>query len=484
MNENEQRVLSALKAGGLDSVSIAKKTGLEQSTLGSVLAKLDADGLVALEKSEESKLELTGEGRKYSKQELPERRLIGAIKARMLLDDAVKKAGLAAGEKGIALSWARKNNWIAISSEGGKAFVQKTGDNESADERALKEISGGKKGRADVLAAKNLVARSLVKVIGEKSFSAKLTKKGAAQLTGAHDAGGNKGVVTSLTAQILKSGEWKGRQFAEYDLNTLVSPVSISKKHFYKEFLNRMKMHLVGMGFREIRSTLVETEFWNMDALFMPQDHPAREIHDIFRLNYKGILPHPGLTDKVVEAHERGLAGSRGWGYKYSKDKASQVIARSHDTGISARELVSNLKCPDKVFFVAHVFRPDEIDWKHFIEFNQLGGYVVDESISLPQLMGYLKSFAVDVCGAKNVKFAPSYFPFTEPSCEMMAEINGKWVELGGAGIFRPEMLAALGVDKPVIAWGLGLDRLAMLYLGINDMRELATSKIELLKQK
>ncbi len=484
MNENEQKILSALKTGGLDSLSLAKKTGLEQSTLGSVLAKLEDDGLVSLEKSEENRLELTDEGKKYSKQELPERRLVDAIKARALLDDAVEKSGLSQTEKGIALSWARKNNWIAISSEGGKTFVQKTGAKESADEKALKEIAGGKKNGMDVLAVKNLAARGLVKVIVEKSFSAKLTKKGSTQLIGAHDASGKKGLVTSLTPQILKSGEWRGRQFAEYDLNTLISPVSIAKKHFYKEFLSKMKMHLVGMGFREIRSTLVETEFWNMDALFMPQDHPAREIHDIFRLNYKGILPHPGITDKVIQAHERGLAGSKGWRYEYSKDKASQVIARSHDTGISARELVSNLKCPDKVFFVSRVFRPDEIDWKHFIEFNQLGGYVVGDSISLRELMGYLRAFAIDVCGAKAVKFAPSYFPFTEPSCEMMAEINGKWAELGGAGLFRPEMLAALGVDKPVIAWGLGLDRLAMMYLGINDVRELATSKIELLKQK
>ena len=110
---------------------------------------------------------------------------------------------------------------------------------------------------------------------------------------------------------------------------------------------------------------------------------------------------------------------------------------------------------------------------------------MLGEDISFRELLGYLKAFAQEVFGAQKVRFNPTYFPFTEPSVELSVEIPGRgWAEVGGAGMFRPEMLRALGVNQPVIAWGLGIDRLAMLTLGITDIRELNSHKIDFLRSR
>jgi phenylalanyl-tRNA synthetase alpha chain len=157
---------------------------------------------------------------------------------------------------------------------------------------------------------------------------------------------------------------------------------------------------------------------------------------------------------------------------------------RSHCTSVSARSLAKGIKPPARLFTIGKVFRPDTIDWSHFIEFNQLDGIVVDEDMSLAELLGYLKRFAIEIFGATGVKFVPSYFPFTEPSVEMYAEIPGRgWVEVGGSGMFRPEMLEALNIDVPVLAWGLGIDRLASMTLGISDIRMLHSTDLAQLKK-
>src|SRR3989344_9354387 len=226
------------------------------------------------------------------------------------------------------------------------------------------------------------------------------------------------------------------------------STVPSGKKHFYLQFIRNLKEQLVSLGFQEAEGPFTELEFWNMDALFMPQDHPARDIHDVFHLDLgNGDLPPIKIVNSVTAAHEKGVAGSKGWGYSWSPEMASRIVLRSQTTTVSARMLSSGIKPPLKIFCIRKVFRPDAIDWKHFIEFNQCEGIVVDENMSFRELLGYLRTFAVDIFGANpsDVMFAPSYFPFVEPAVEMVVRINGKWTEVGGAGIFRPEMTLPLG---------------------------------------
>jgi phenylalanyl-tRNA synthetase alpha chain len=241
------------------------------------------------------------------------------------------------------------------------------------------------------------------------------------------------------------------------------------------------------LGFKETHGPLVELEFYNLDALFMAQDHPSREMHDIFRVKAPqiGILEDELLTQRVKKTHETGIGGSKGWRYKWSEEVASRLILRSQVTAVSARNMIKGLKPPEKLFSIGKVFRPDNIDWKHFIEFYQCEGIVADESVNFRQLLGYLKQFAVDIIKVKKVKFVPSYFPFTEPSVEIHVEIPGKgWTEVGGAGIFRPEVTKPLGVNVPVLAWGLGIDRLAMLSLGIDNIRDFSSQNLKLLEDK
>jgi phenylalanyl-tRNA synthetase alpha chain len=140
-------------------------------------------------------------------------------------------------------------------------------------------------------------------------------------------------------------------------------------------------------------------------------------------------------------------------------------------------------KIPGKYFSIARCFRYDQVDATHAPDFFQVEGIVLGEGINFRTLLGLLRLFAVEVARAPEVKFLPAYFPYTEPSVEMHARHPKLgWMELGGAGLFRPEVTRPLGVKVPVIAWGLGLDRMAMTALGLSDIRDLFTPDLEQLR--
>ena len=475
MNESSLLVLKALEKDYKDAREIARRAGVSYDSVMSALKGLEEAGYAALEREVEEKPALTGEGSLYAKNGLPERRLYDAVVAKALpLDEAVKKAGLSEKEKGIALQWAKRNGWVEFARVNSAQQLKALKAPLSKIEEALSDVS-----KADAESLNILVSRGLVSLAKEKKFKARVTPAGeqAAKET--------KAKATQLTAEDLKSGAWRSKDYAGYDLSTLSAPRAFGKKHSYKQFINGIKSKLVALGFREARGPLVELEFWNMDALFMAQDHPAREIHDVFQVDdpARGEILDAATLKLVKKAHETGLAGSKGWGYKWDPEVAARLVMRSQTTSVSARELAKGVKPPARTFCIGRVFRPDEIDWKHFIEFNQCEGIVAGEGMTFRELLGYLEDFAIEVFGAERVKFAPSYFPFTEPSVELYADIPGRgWAEVGGAGMFRPEMLEALGVRVPVIAWGLGIDRLAMIRLGAKDIRDLASGDIEYLR--
>ena len=294
--------------------------------------------------------------------------------------------------------------------------------------------------------------------------------------------------LSELTPEILKEGSWQGKKFRKYNIQLPPSRISGGALHPYKAFLDQVKAKFVSMGFAEMRGPLVENEFWDMDALFMPQFHPAREIHDVYFV--KGA-PHDqsipkAVVDRVAAAHEDGGdTGSRGWRYAFDAERTRRLILRSQGTSVSARTLGAGSEIPGKYFSIARCFRYDQVDATHAPDFFQVEGIVLGEEIHFRTLLGLLTLFAKEVALAEDIKFLPAYFPFTEPSVEMhVRHPKLGWMELGGAGLFRPEVTGPLGVDVPVIAWGLGLDRMAMMALGISDIRDLFSSDLGLVREK
>lgn len=335
---------------------------------------------------------------------------------------------------------------------------------------------------ASGLSKKRGASKSAFKISEKEIITYSLSEKGLKLKAKISSSGITGEEIGNLNPSILKSGEWREKGFRAYNVKTPPVRVLLGRKNPYVEYLENLKDKLVSLGFEEFDGPLLETEFWNSDALFMPQFHAARNIHDVFYIKdptHAKEIEQPYL-DNIAAAHENGWkTGSRGWNYRFDKNFTRRMILRSQGTVLSAKSL-PNAKVPGKYFGVVRCFRYDDVDATHAADFYQTEGIVIGEDVNLKTLLGLLKIFAMEVAGAKEVKYVPGYFPFTEPSVEvhMKHPVLG-WMELGGSGIFRPELTLPLGIDVPVLAWGLGIDRMAMMSLGLNDIRDLFTSDIE-----
>ncbi len=292
--------------------------------------------------------------------------------------------------------------------------------------------------------------------------------------------------IGPLTPQMLKDGSWRGKKFRKYNIQLPPPRIVGGRRHPYRAFLDEVKQKFVSMGFAEMRGPLVESEFWDMDALYMPQFHPAREIHDVYFVEGRDETIPEEVIGRVAAAHQNGGdTGSRGWRYPFNVERTRRWVLRSQGTAVSARMLGGKPAIPGKYFSIARCFRYDQVDATHAPDFIQIEGIVLGEEIHFRTLLGLLTLFAREVARAEEIEFRPAYFPFTEPSVEMHARHPKLgWMELGGAGLFRPELRAPLGVDVPVIAWGLGLDRMAMVALGISDIRDLFSPDLGFIREK
>lgn len=296
----------------------------------------------------------------------------------------------------------------------------------------------------------------------------------------------NKGItgeeMGALTAEILKTGEWKDKKFRSYNISLPPARIISGRTNPYADFLENVKDKLAALGFEEFDGPLVETDFWNSDALFMPQFHAARDIHDVYYIKnptHAEKIEEPFLS-RVAQVHENGgNTGSRGWNYTFDKNFTRRLLLRSQGTVLSAKQL-SKAKIPGKYFGIARCFRYDKVDATHLSDFYQTEGIVLGEKANLKTLLGILKTFAVEIAGATEVKYVGGYFPFTEPSIEVHIKhpVLG-WFELGGSGIMRPEVSRAMGIEVPVLAWGIGIDRMALMALGLNDLRDLFSNDLE-----
>jgi phenylalanyl-tRNA synthetase alpha chain len=331
---------------------------------------------------------------------------------------------------------------------------------------------------------KELAERGLITLIDRTEWEFSATPLGLQLIKKGIDL--NEELLERNSPKIINSREWESKKFRRYNIAEPVALPVFAKKHPYYEFINEIKSLFAGMGFKEMPGNYVETNFTNCDALYMPQDHPARAVHDIFCIKEPkkaSLKDFKKFIKKVKTAHEKGIAGSYGWGVKMDKEISRIHVLRSQTTSASIRKLMSkDLEIPGKYFIIDRVARPDVIDWKHGAEFLQMEGIILGEEMNLASLLYLLRMFAEKIAKAKKYIIMPDYYPYTEPSASLHIYSSGKWMELGGAGIFRKEVTEPIGVKVPVIAWGLGFDRMFMNSYGIKDIREIFSTDLSWLR--
>ena len=479
--------------GGKASVEdIAEKSGLAHAAVMRAALTLSARNLVKVYERKWNVATLNEEGENYAQYGLPERRLLRALLrlgGEADVDEAAREAGLDASLAPIALGWLKKKNWGVI--KGKKCALNVSAEPPLGDdERLLAKIFESRTITVDGLSrelkeALNVLRRRKLVDLEEKVHrELELTEEGWKTV--------KKGLeiveeVTQLTPELIISGRWKRVKLTRFEVTAPGPAVYPGKMHPLQQIIKRAREIFLEMGFTEIRGPLVETAFWNFDALFQPQDHPAREMMDTFYLAnpQAGRLPAKRLVEAVAKTHEDGwVTGTKGWRYKWSPEEAKRLVLRTHTTAETIKYLATHKKPPIKVFSVDRVYRNEQVTYKHLAEFHQIEGIVVDKKVTLRDLMGTLKTFYTKF-GLEKIEFWPSYFPYTEPSAQAVAYHPRlkRWIELCGMGIFRPEVLAPVGVKCPVLAWGGGLERLAMIELGLDDVRLLYANNLGWLRR-
>jgi phenylalanyl-tRNA synthetase alpha chain len=494
----ERTVLCEMKDGEKVRVdALAIRTGLPLASIFRATLWLSTRNFVKIEENKQTSITLGPEGERFNDAGFPERVLVETIfnnGGQLSLRQTLQSINQSHEELNIALGWAKRKSWLQITHINGELFLKVERKPEKGfDEKLIEMISTGnviaEKLDSQFLPSLQLLARR-PKVIRKTEESERFVSLTSTGLKHAQQIGRVKKEVSQITPELIKSGQWQKIKLRKYNIHAPVERVWPGKKQPFLRFLDELKWKLVALGFTEMKGPLIEFMFFNCDALYMPQDHPAREIHDIY------YVKHPAQADlssyieyvkNVKATHEDGWrTGSTGWNYHFSIDETRKLVLRSQGTALSARMLVNeNLKIPGKYFSISRCYRPDIVDRTHLTEFNQIEGIVIGEELTFRDLLGVLKRFASDIAGAEKVRFRPDYFPFTEPSVELAAyKDNIGWIEFGGAGIFRPEMTLPLGINVPVIAWGLGVNRIFMMKSGINDIRDLFTQNLEWLRMQ
>lgn len=497
LRENEKKVLVALKDFGGKSVveKIVEVTGLAYAAVMRAVLSLEDKKLVKMSERKVTRFSLNDEGKRYARDKLPERRLAETLikmGGEASIGDVFKAASMDNEMATIALGWLIRKGWAKMETGERKLKILRApevGSDEkliamlnAAGVLTLEDLDNSLKDAFKILKGRKIL------VVSEGSIKeVEITDEGWSLL--------KRGIevveeITQLTPELIVTGKWREKRILKYDIKAPAPRVWPGKKHPYLRFLDEVREKLVALGFKEMNGPTVEISFFNCDGLYMPQDHPAREIHDMYLVKdpeYGDLNPYMRLLEQVKETHENGWrTGSKGWGYKFSLLMAARLILRSHTTAVSVRTLISeDLEIPGKYFAIARCYRPELMDKTHLSEFNQVEGIVVGEDLTLRDLLGILERFAKDIAGADKVRFKPDYFPFTEPSVELSAYKEGYgWMEFGGSGIFRPEVTLPLGINVPVLAWGLGVDRLFMMKAGVNDIRQLFTHDLNWLRRK
>ncbi|KYK29373.1 MAG: hypothetical protein AYK19_19830 [Theionarchaea archaeon DG-70-1] len=483
----DKKLLQALEdTTGIQELS--EKTGLPEVAIMRSALNLQDHELATIHEHTQYVIELTKEGETLS-HTLPERKVLD------ILEDTLdmSEISLERSEVNIAIGWLKRKGLITICREGDRLMLQITEQGNQfkskklPEEEVLQKIVQGETS-ADTFSkdvVKNLKSRKAIRVKEKVTRELVPTPKGLQKL--------KEGIelteeISQVTPEVIRSQQWMSLGFKPFNIKADVRDIVYGKRHFINQAIEYVRKIWLEMGFKEMTGPIVSSAFWNFDALFQPQDHPARDMQDTFFVSGKADLPDPGLVGRVKAMHENGGdTESSGWGYSWDQTEARKLVLRTHTTVLSAKTLAALKKSdlPAKFFSVGKCFRNEKVDWSHLAEFYQTDGIVVGEGVNLRHLLGYLARFLRKM-GISNFRFRPAYFPYTEPSVE--AEVYNpytkEWVELIGSGIFRPEVvIPLLGEDISVLAWGPGFGRIIMDYYTIKDIRELYKNDLKQLKE-
>ncbi|MBI5863678.1 MAG: phenylalanine--tRNA ligase subunit alpha [Planctomycetes bacterium] len=493
----------------------------DQSQVSAACVELQGLGYVLVEEAPYDELSLGKEGEAYVASPLPERIVLDVLVAqqgRCKVTEVPTFCALNASQVGQSLrwltqrGWARKEGDTLVLSDAGRAAK----GHRTPDENLLVALSGGKPARKDELAARGIDVDAAVALLAPRKgvLNVKPRVDRRVVLTDSGRKLATAGIsgrraVTQLTPDLLTDGAWKNVDLQPYDVTLAAKTVFPGKEHAFQRTLEKVRRVFLEMGFEEIVSPWIESSFWDFDALFQPQDHPARDMQDTFYIAKpeRCRLPDEALVERTRRTHEDGGdTGSTGWRYRWSRELAQKPVLRTHTTAATIRALakhampngecrVANNELPDstrdqlvtryssldtprqrpgKYFVIGPVYRRETADYKHLPMFHQVDGIIVDREASLATLLGTLSAFYGKM-GFPKVRFRPSFFPYTEPSAEVFLWLEGRqeWVEMGGSGLFRPEVTLPLGITDRVLAWGLGLERLAMMIHGLKSIGDL-----------
>jgi len=383
----------------------------------------------------------------------------------------------------IGFSKAMSAGWIRIDkqSDGGPRVHRKVENIKDVVQSACLKIS---QMRLDDVSEQQRTECKKRKLVSEVKVNSYYVKKGENFVTELEKP------ETELTPDMISTGSWKTKTFKPYNFCALGQPTTSGHLHPLLKVRTQFRQIFLEMGFSEMpTNNFVESSFWNFDALFQPQQHPARDAHDTFFVSdpsEAGMFPMDYL-ERVKTVHSVGGYGSQGYKCEWKISEAAKNIMRTHTTAVSARMLYKLAQqekfTPAKYFSIDRVFRNETLDATHLAEFHQIEGLVADYDLTLGHLMGYIEQFFIKY-GMTGVRFKPAYNPYTEPSMEIFGYHPGlkKWVEIGNSGVFRPEMLLPMGLPSnvAVIAWGLSLERPTMIKYGISNIRELFGPKVNL----
>lgn len=441
-HEIEKKIIASLKDNPKqNSETLEKSTNLSPDQIRRGIEWLRLKDLAIVNESKTSVISLGKNGLESFEKGLPERRLLDMLKdGPRNVSELQKELGPVFGP---AIGLSKKNNWVDASSE---KITLKNSPSELPGEKSLKQI-GTKKLSGDEIDQKDL--SSLLK---RPDFVIEDVVK-------------IKEISLTDSAKSIELSESSGA----IDVEAKVPEVFVARTHPLKDTIDEIREIFVTLGFSEIIGNMTQPSFWNFDALFTPQDHPARELQDTFYLDKISAkkIGTPEQIRKVSESHKKN------WRYQWDINEARKMVLRTHTTCVTIKHLAENKPDEARVFSLGRVFRNEKVSYKHLVEFNQIEGVVVGKNATLRDLMGIQREFYKRI-GITKIKFWPTFFPYTEPSLQTMVynERLGKWVELFGMGIFRPEVTKPLGITKPVLAWGGGIERIAMLKYGLDDVRE------------